>query len=332
MRIYRKMFYLFVCVFPLLVSAQQIPAPEPQDGSIIGTVTDVQVTPVPGATVTLDGPNPSDHQTVTVNENGFFAFHDLQPALVYHLGIQANGFADWKSPEIVLKPGQTVDLADIKLTIAMVATSVTAMLPEQLATEQVKAEEKQRILGVIPNFYVSYDPRFVPLTDKLKFKLALRASTDLVTVAGSALLAGIDHAADTPDYGQGAKAYGQRFGAIYADSFSGIMIGGAILPSLLHQDPRYFYQGTGTSKSRVIHAMSAPFVTKGDNGNWQFNISSIGGDLASGAISNLYYPESNRGAELVFSSAAIATGGRIVNALAQEFILRGVTSNSHKQP
>jgi hypothetical protein len=331
MRIHFVAFVLSLS-FSTLCVAEDVSAPEPQTGSIIGTVTDVQVIPIAAAAVTLDGPNPSDHQTATVNENGFFAFHDLRPAVSYRIAVQANGFANWKSPAIVLSPGETNDLGDIKLAIANVETSVTAVLPEQLAIEQVKVEEKQRILGVIPNFYVSYDPQFVPLTSGLKFKLALRASTDVATIAGVAFLAGIDQAADTPNYGQGAEGFGQRFGAGYADSFTGIMIGGAVLPSLLHQDPRYFYQGTGTTKSRVLHAISAPFVAKGDNGRWQPNYSSIGGDLASGAISNLYYPESNRGPGLVFNGALIATGGRIANALAQEFLLRKLTTKSHNQP
>jgi hypothetical protein len=121
------------------------------------------------------------------------------------------------------------------------------------------------------------------------------------------------------------KGYGQRFGAAYANEFTDIMIGGAILPSLLHQDPRYFYQGTGTKKSRALHAISAPFICKGDNGNRQFNYSSVGGDLASGALQNLYYPTSNRGPGLVISGFVIDTGGRIANALAQEFILHRLT-------
>ena len=98
-----------------------------------------------------------------------------------------------------------------------------------------------------------------------------------------------------------------------------------ILPSLLHQDPRYFYQGTGTTKSRVLHALSSPFVCKGDNGKWQPNYSTMGGDLASAAISNAYYPPSNRGAGLVFGNFLIGTGQRAAADLAQEFILRRLT-------
>ena len=107
------------------------------------------------------------------------------------------------------------------------------------------------------------------------------------------------------------------------------MIGGAVLPSLLHQDPRYFYQGTGTGKSRAIHAISSPFICKGDNGRRQFNYSSIGGDLISGSLTNLYYPPSNRGPGLLSSSPLINTGGRLANAVVQKFILRKYTTNAN---
>ena len=91
--------------------------------------------------------------------------------------------------------------------------------PEEIATEQLKIEEKQRVFGIIPNFYVVYDHDAVPLTPKLKFKLALKTSFDPVTIGGIALLAGIKQAADTPNYVQGAKGYGERFGAIAATVF-----------------------------------------------------------------------------------------------------------------
>ena len=97
------------------------------------------------------------------------------------------------------------------------------------------------------------------------------------------------------------------------------MIGGAILPSLLHQDPRYFYQGTGTTGSRIRHAIFSPFVAKGDNGRWQPNYSSLGGDLASSGLANLYYPKSNRGLGLVFGNFAIGTSERIAASLAKSF-------------
>jgi hypothetical protein len=332
MSIHQVLCIFILCISVIHAPGQQFAAPEPQPGSINGTVTDVDDDVVPGATVVVDGPAPSDHRTIVATESGFFVLNNLHPAVSYHVTVSAKGFADWTSPAVILRPGQQLDLTDIKLAVGAVETTVSAISPEQLALEQVKAEEKQRVFGVIPNFYVVYDPQFVPLTTKLKYQLAFRAATDVVSITGAGMLAGINQAAGrSPDYVQGAKGYGQRFGAAYAGGVSDILIGGAILPSLLHQDPRYFYQGTGTKKSRALHAISAPFVAKGDNGRWQFNYSSIGGDLASGALSNLYYPETNRGPGLVFNNALITTGGRIVNALAQEFILRKLTNKSKDQ-
>jgi hypothetical protein len=125
----------------------------------------------------------------------------------------------------------------------------------------------------------------------------------------------------SPNYPQGARGFGERYGVTAADGFTDIMIGGAILPSLLHQDPRYFYQGTGTTRSRLRHAILSAFIAKGDNGKWQPNYSSVGGDLASGALSNLYFPKSNRGAGLVFSLFALGTAERLGSNVAQEFLL-----------
>lgn len=331
MRIYSLFYVLALSVFSSGALAQQIPAPEPEAGSIIGTVTDVADGIIPASAVTVDGPSSDDHHFVIANDEGFFKVTGLHPGVDYHVTIAAKGFATWIAPSVIVHPGQEFELTGIKLKPSVVETTVAAVTVEQLATEQVSVEEKQRVLGVIPNFYVVYDRNAVPLTAKLKYKLALRAATDVVSIAGAATLAGINQAADTPDYVQGAKGYGQRFGAAYADGFSDILIGGAFLPSLLHQDPRYFYQGTGSRKSRTLHAISSPFICKGDNGHPQFNYSSIGGDLASGALSNLYYPESNRGTSTVFTNALITTGGRIANALAQEFILRRLTSHTDRE-
>jgi len=329
MRIDHIFFTFFLCLFSVYAPGQQISAPEPETATIIGAVTDTDNAIVPGATITVDGPTSNDHYTGVSTGDGSFVLTHLHPAVSYHVVVAAKGFANWTSPVITLQPGQQLDLTHIKLTISAVEISVTAIQPEELAREQVKDEEKQRVFGVIPNFYVVYDERFVPLSAKLKYQLAFRAATDVVSIAGAGMLAGINQASATkPNYVQGAKGYGQRFGAAYAGGVSDILIGGAVLPSLLHQDPRYFYQGTGTKKSRALHAISAPFIAKGDNGRQQFNYSSVGGDLASGALANLYYPKKDRGADLVLSSAAITTGGRIANALAQEFILRKLTKHA----
>lgn len=304
-------------------------APKPQPGIIVGTVVDMNGDPVPGARIALEGPAPQDSLAVTADSNGSFHFRNLRPG-AYQATITAQGFATWTSPRLTLQPGQYLILTGTRLQIEQALTQVdvvsTVASPEEIAAEQVKAQEKQRIFGIVPNFYVAYDQNAVPLTPKLKFKLASRVLYDPVTIVGVAFFAGINQAADNPNYGQGAKGYGQRFGAAYADGFTDVMVGGALLPSLLHQDPRYFYQGTGTTKSRLRHALLSPFICKGDNGRWQPNFSTIGGDLASAALANAYYPDSNRGPGLFLGNFFINTGQRALASVAQEFILRKVTS------
>ncbi|HSB75627.1 MAG TPA: carboxypeptidase-like regulatory domain-containing protein, partial [Terriglobales bacterium] len=299
-------------------------------GSIVGTVVDVNGDTVPGATVVLVADDANDRRTVTANENGYFELHDVKPGIPYQVKINAAGFSEWNSPPIILQPSQFKILADIRLQLELARTTINVtQTSEEVATEQVKVEETQRVLGIIPNFYVVYDPEPAPLTAKLKFRLALKVATDPITATGIAFLSAVQQAGDTPDYGQGAEGFGKRYGANAADGFTDIMIGGAILPSLLHQDPRYFYQGTGTKKSRVGHALFHPFVCKGDNGKWQANFSSLGGDLGSSAISNLYYPQSNRGAGLVFMNFAISTAERVATSLAQEFVIPQIRSPRH---
>ncbi len=306
-------------------------APELHAANMIGTVTDVNDDTIPDAAVALVGPVPGDRRTVVANDHGFFEFHDLKPGVPYHVTVSAKGFASWTSPAVVLKPDQYEILTGAKLRIEEALTTITVQYStEEIATEQVKVEEQQRVFGIFPNFYTVYDPNPVPLTTKLKFRLALKTASDPVTAIGVVAFAGMNQAGDTPNYPQGWKGFGQRVGAASADGFANIMIGGAILPSLLHQDPRYYYQGTGTKKSRTFHALSSPFVCKGDNGAWQPNYSSLGGDLASATLSNAYYPSTNRGVGLTFENVLISTGGRMASALVKEFILRRFTPSARE--
>jgi hypothetical protein len=308
------------------LAAQDFRAPNPGKGRITDTVIDANNDIVSGAPVVLEGSILKDPRTAVSDDNGFFEFNDLDPG-TYNVSISVKGFAKWTSPAVVVEPGQFVILTAAKLKIADALTTVSVTYsPEQVATEQVKIAEQQRVFRIIPNFYVVYDHDAVPLTTKLKFQLALKTSTDAVTIAGTGLLAAINQAGDVPNYGQGMQGYGKRVGAIAADGMSNIMIGGAILPSLLHQDPRYFYQGTGTKTSRILHALSSPIICRGDNGRLQPNYSSVGGDLATVALSNAYYPASNRGAGMVFQNLLIYTGERMLNSVIQEFILRKLTS------
>ena len=211
-------------------------------------------------------------------------------------------------------------------------TDVNVVLSRHdLAEEQLKVQEKQRILGVFPNFYVSYVWNAVPLTPKQKFKLALRNSIDPATIVLAAGAAGIEQwQNDFSGYGQGSEGYFKRFGASYADGVIGTMIGGAILPSILHQDPRYFYKGTGSIRSRALYAISTVVICKGDNGHWQPNYSSVLGNLATAGISNIYYPSSNRnGAGVTIDNSLIGTATGAIDALLQEFVLRKISKKAH---
>lgn len=319
-----------VAVITICVSlaAQDTNPPMPTPGIITGTVTDVNGDILSGATVALQGPDHTDLQKVVSDDNGFFEFKQLDPG-TYRIVITAQNFADWNSPDSTLASGQYLILSDCKLSIAAAnATINVTENPQEVAAEEVKIAESQRVLGIIPNFYVVYDAHPAPLTTGLKFHLAMKTSTDPVTMFGVAAYAGFNQAGDTPDYGQGAKGYGERVGVAAADGFADIMIGGAILPSLLHQDPRYYYQGTGTTRSRAFHAISSPFICRGDNGQHQPNYSSIGGDLGSSALANFYYPAVDRGVGLTFQNFAITTGERMFSTLVQEFVLNRLTSRA----
>jgi hypothetical protein len=310
---------LVALTMPVTGGAQTIAA---KGASIMGTVTDVNGDTVGSAAVVLKGPDSHDGQTFVTSQSGFFEFHGVTPGLPYRITITSSDFEPWVSPPITLDPGQFKIMTNVQLRIATQHTAIDVKYDSvEVATQQFKAEEKQRVFGFIPNFYVSYDHDPEPLTAKMKFELALKVSADPVTAGGILLVASAKQAGNSPHFGQGWGPYGERVGAISADGFSDILIGGAILPSLLHQDPRYFYQGTGATSSRIRHAIFSPFVAKSDSGKWEPNYSSMGGDLASSGLANLYYPNSNRGAGLVFGNFALGTAERVGASLAQEFLI-----------
>jgi hypothetical protein len=334
-----RIILVFLGFAGLTVIAGQLDAQErnqgatPEPGTIVGTVTDVNGNGVDGATVVLQGPAALNMFTVTTNEDGFFEIHGVRAAIPYLVTVRAKGFVDWNSPVVTLKPGQWYLLTGIKLQIQEVHTTVTVspQTMEQIAVQQVKTEELQRGFGIIPNFLEVYDPHPAPLTWKLKFHLAFRIARDPVTITGASLLAGANEIGGRPRYSDGIKGFAERFGASYGNQFTDTMIGDALLPSLFHQDPRYFYQGTGTTKSRLLHAISNVFVTRGDNGRPEANYSLLGGDLASAAIANAYYPNSDRGIGVVFENFAINVGVHVSGRLLQEFVFRAPTQQASQK-
>lgn len=309
----------------LPASAQSAGSSQINTGRILGTVVDINNDPVPDATVVLQGPA-GDIRKVLSKDDGTFVFLDITPDISYHITITAAGFSEWTS-DVTVEPGQDKTLKEIKLRITAMERSVTVgYSSKEVAQQQIKAEEHQRVLGFIPNMYVTYDPHPEPLTTKMKFHLMYKGLTHPTFFGLEAVWAGIQQAANTPDWPQDAKGYGERFGANLAGGATEGLFANAILPSLLHQDPRYFYQGSGSKGSRAWHAFLAPFVCKGDSGKSQPNYSQIGGLLISGAIANTYYPSSNQGTGLIFRNFGTNMGIHVALGFAQEFLLAKFTS------
>ncbi|MGA8489824.1 MAG: carboxypeptidase-like regulatory domain-containing protein [Terriglobales bacterium] len=300
--------------------AQQSP------GSINGTIVDQSGAVVAGARVTLTAKDHSLNQEVVSGVDGQFFFAKVAPG-PFQLTSTSAGFAT-QTYSGVLHAGDVDTVPPIVLAVATNVTEVqVGVSPVEVAEEQLKIEEKQRVLGAIPNFYVTYIPNAAPMTSKQKFKLAWKTVVDPFTLVFVGGVAGVQQAQDHfKGYGQGAQGYGKRFGAGYADTVTGTFIGSAILPSLLKQDPRYFYKGTGSKRSRALYAIANSVICKGDNGRWQPSYSNILGSLAAGGISNLYYPAQDRdGVELTFENAAIGIGGTAATNLLQEFVIRKLT-------
>jgi len=304
-------------------------------GSVHGVVVNRDGAVYEGAHITLTpagasagsgaSNNPATPREATTDSNGRFNFEGVPPG-AFKLTVSSNGFAT-QVVNGTLGAGESYEANQIVLALSIASTEVDVTAThEEIAMEELKQEETQRVLGVIPNFYVTYVPNAPPLTSKQKYSLAWKSSIDPVTVLAVGFFAGVEQATNSfPGYGQGAQGYAKRFGAGYADSFIGGMIGGAILPAWWKQDPRYFYKGTGTARSRVEYAIANAVVCKGDNGHWQANYSGILGGLAAGGISNLYYPPSDRGATLTFENSLFNTGMSAVQNLLQEFVVRKLT-------
>lgn len=191
----------------------------------------------------------------------------------------------------------------------------------QKSDEQIKEQEKQRVLGILPAFNTTYRSDAVSLTAGQKMKLAFRSATDPVAFAAAFVVAGYHEAMDDDvGFPWGIKGYGERSGAAYLDAFDGGMIGNGILPSILHQDPRYFRLGHGTTTHRVLYALATNVICKHDNsGKWEPNYSNVAGNIISGAISNLYYPSQDSGVGQTLSNGFIVTAEGGVGSLFQEF-------------
>ena len=153
-----------------------------------------------------------------------------------------------------------------------------------------------RIMDVLPNYGTVEGAHLTPpLSTGKKFRLATASVFDWAAYPFNAALAGIGQAKNDPkEWGQGWGAYGQRYGASFADNSIGTYMTVAVFPSLLHEDPRYYQMGQGSFKKRFFYALGRLFVTRTDSGKTRFNYSESVGNATAAALSNIYHPAGDR--------------------------------------
>jgi hypothetical protein len=195
--------------------------------------------------------------------------------------------------------------------------------PEQRkarAAAELKAEESQRMAGIIPNFNAVNSGKAAPISPGQKFHLFFKSSVDPYQFALAGLDAGIGQAEDSnPGYYQGLKGYLRRYGANYGDNVDGNFWGNAVLPVVFRQDPRYFRMGHGPFLHRVLYSIATTVRTRSDDGNWQFAVSNLAGNLIGAAISNAYYPDGDRGLYPTLRRGLSVTYQGTIGGLLEEF-------------
>jgi len=311
--------------------AQQKPALQAAR-TVFGAVKDPSGAVIAGAVATLESVESTLPQRTTVtDEGGEFRFSPVAEG-AYKLTITASGFAVWTAEGVAPTFEENPVPISAVLRLASTSTVVNVTLPpHELAAQQVKAEEKQRVLGVFPNFFVTYEPNAAPLTAKQKFELGWKTFVDPVPILYSGVGAGIQQARKSyPEYGKGVVGFSKRFGANYADRVDDVLIGHVLMQSVFQQDPRYFYKGTGSFGSRALYAIATAFVAKGDNGHWQPAYSDVLGGIGSYGISTLYRPGTSRPGLRLEHTILLGFAGRATHNILEEFVLRNVSTHVPK--
>jgi hypothetical protein len=312
----------------IILQASRLEAGQQVTCAIAGTVRNSSGDVVVGAQVKLIEQNGTSDRVSTTDIDGAFTFGDLVPG-VYQVNINAVGLTPWVSGQLTLDSGERRQLQVVAIDFPRTKSTVNVEATlRDVAEAQVAGEEKQRLLGILPNLYTSYIWNAAPMTPRLKFRLALRSSLDPVTLLVAAGVAGAEQAHNTfPGYDQGFEGYAQRYGSAYADAIVGRFMGSAVFPTLLHQDPRYFYRGSGSLRSRIFYALAATVICRGDNGRPQPNYSFILGSFAAAGISNVYRSPEDRQASLTLRNGLIVIGGGAVSNVLRELFSRNLTSN-----
>jgi hypothetical protein len=300
---------------------------------VSGTVVDPIGAAVTDARIALTTADGTSVQAATTGEKGEFTFPDV-PAGSYVVRVHVTGFNPFSTDAFTVDDGgQLLTVPRIVLAVEGFSTSVVVRATEAIAEEQIKVQEQQRWLGVVPNFYVSYVPDAAPLTSRQKFTLAAHETFDWTAIVGASLAAAMDQSvAAHPGFGDGPSGYAKRWAASFADDRTGDLLSHYVFASAFRQDPRYFYQGTGTTKSRLIHALGSAFLARSDRGTTMPNYAQMFGNIGAAALSNVYYPQSKRGGSLMVSNLAIGLASRAAKAVTQEFIGKRLTKNAQTVP
>lgn len=193
-------------------------------------------------------------------------------------------------------------------------SSVEPSSQDKQPTDHTRDEVPKRIFFIIPNFMTANDQpeNQGPLTPKEKFNIAWHQYFDESAHFGNVIQAAISQAANSiPHYGQGWGAFGERFLAQEGDQFTGSMLIYGILPTALHQDPRYFRKGHGSAWSRIYYAASRVVIARTDSGKPTLNVSQLAGQLGQAGISLSYYAQQDRDLRGLFSGWAINQGYNI---------------------
>lgn len=314
-------------------AVQNTPATSPAKATAIvsGTVLDSNGEAVAGAYVALENPAGKAIWTVTSGANGEFTFKGLPPGtLKVAVTVPREGWGAYESPQFQLRPGDFHLMSDVVLPLTTTESVRVSADPTELAEQQVEIALQQRVLGVFPNFYTSYDQNAPPLQAKQKFHLALRSVIDPVEFFSVAGIAGIEQVSNNfSGFGGGFPGYAKRYGAAYGGIVTSRALSSALFPAIFHQDPRYFYLGADSSgRTRLIHALTGSFVARGDNGRSQPNYSRMLGSFAAAAVTNFYYPPEDRGLKLTMINGAVHIGDYALSNLVREFLLDRITTKN----
>ncbi len=299
-------------------------------GIVTGVVVDDTGAPIAGAAVTLTSAAGS-RVAVATGADGRYSVTNV-PAGPFQVTVAAHGFAE-QTVSASVAVGDAAHLREIRLRVVnAVSIDVTPSVVD-VAEQQIKEQEHQRLFGVVPNFFITFNPDAAPLNARQKFQLSWKTRADPMQFAFVAIVAGVQqHRNDYSSFGGGVSGYAKRYAAAYATAWTGSLMTRVVMPTLFRQDPRYFFKGSGSTRSRIAYAVSRSVVRKGDDGRWQPNYSGLLGTLASGAISNVYYPEEDRrGARLLLTNTVLGIGGSAAGHIVQEFLYARFTTRGHQK-